>query len=212
MKKNIIFVIPALNEERCIKKVILEFKKIGNVLVVNDNSKDRTKYLASKYSNFIINNKRRLGYDKSLRVGLKYAATRIKGCNIIFSIDGDGQHQSKSVNVFLKKIINNDIVIGKRQFFNRFAEYLIGFFSNILDGISDPLCGMKCYKKKKLIYLLKNLKDNSDYIGMFFLKGKNKYTEVSIKVKENKLTRFGSGFKANMRMIFAYIKIKFKII
>ena len=122
MKKNIIFVIPALNEERCIKKVILDFKKIGKTLVVNDNSKDKTKYLASKYSNYIINNKRKLGYDKSLRIGLKYAVTKIKNCNIIFSIDGDGQHQSKSVDVFLKKIIDNDIVIGKRQFFNRFAE------------------------------------------------------------------------------------------
>jgi len=212
VKKNIIFVIPALNEERCIKKVILDFKKIGKTLVVNDNSKDKTKYLASKYSNYIINNKRKLGYDKSLRIGLKYAVTKIKNCNIIFSIDGDGQHQSKSVDVFLKKIIDNDIVIGKRQFFNRFAEYLIGFFSNILDGISDPLCGMKCYKKNQLIYLLKNLKYDSDYIGMFFLKKKIKYSEVNIKVKENKLTRFGSGFKANMQMIFAYIKIKFKLI
>ena len=50
MKKKIVFVVSAYNEEKNIKKVILQFKKIGTVLVINDNSKDQTGTIASKYS------------------------------------------------------------------------------------------------------------------------------------------------------------------
>ena len=136
MKKNIIFVIPAFNEEKNIKKVILDFKKIGKVLVVNDYSTDKTKSIASKYSNYIINNKYNKGYDKSLRIGLKYAVNKIKNSKVIFSIDGDGQHLSRDAKKFIKKINKNDVIIGKRNFYNRISEYFVGFFSKIFDNIS----------------------------------------------------------------------------
>lgn len=208
MKKNIIFVIPAFNEEKNIKKVILDFKKIGKILVVNDHSTDKTKSIASKYSNYIINNKYNKGYDKSLRIGLKYAVNKIKNSKVIFSIDGDGQHLSRDVKKFIKKINKNDVIIGKRDCYNRISEYFVGFFSKIFDNISDPLCGMKCYKKKYLSYLFKNLKE-TDYIGMFFLKKNNNISEVSIDVKKNKYTNFGYGFKTDIKIVFTYFKIKF---
>jgi glycosyltransferase involved in cell wall biosynthesis len=212
VNKKIIFVIPAYNEEKNLKEVILKFKKIGKVVVVNDSSEDRTRVIASKYSDYLINNKFNKGYDKSLRLGLSFAANKIIKSEIIFSIDGDNQHQPESVNRFLVKIKSNNIVIGKRQFYNRFSEYFVSFFSKKLDNISDPLCGMKCYKKEYLKSLLNNLKSKEDYIGMFFLKKKLKSSQVKINVKKNVLSNYGSGLKINLKIIITYIKIKFNLI
>ena len=212
MKKKIAFVVSAYNEEKNIKKVILQFKKIGTVLVINDNSKDKTGTIASKYSDYVINNKYNEGYDKSLRIGLKYVVNNIKKAEIIFTIDGDGQHSSKNVNKFLKKIDYCDAVIGQRQYYNRYSEHIVGFFSKFFDNISDPLCGIKCFKRFFLIKLLKDIKQNSDYVGMFFLRKKAKILQVNVNVKKNKYTSFGSGWRANYRIILAYIKIKAKII
>ena len=212
MNKKIVFVIPAYNEEKNLKKVILKFKKIGKVVVVNDSSGDRTKAIASKYSDYLINNKFNKGYDKSLRLGLNFAANKMTKSEIIFSIDGDNQHQPESVNNFLIKIKSHNVVIGKRQFYNRFSEYFVSFFSKQLDNISDPLCGMKCYKKEYLRGLLTKLKSKEDYVGMFFLKKKLKTSQVRINVKKNNLSNYGYGFKINLKIIITYIKIKFNLI
>ena len=56
--KKIIFLIPALNEQKNIKKTIINFKKYGKVLVVDDGSIDKTKNIALKYSNYFLFNKK----------------------------------------------------------------------------------------------------------------------------------------------------------
>ena len=53
---NIIFLIPAFNEEKNLKMVIFQFKKHGAILVVNDGSTDDTEKIAKKYSNYYIKN------------------------------------------------------------------------------------------------------------------------------------------------------------
>ena len=60
LKKKIIFIVPAHNEEKNLKKVLCSFKKYGDILTVNDKSTDETKKIARKYSNYLINNKKKI--------------------------------------------------------------------------------------------------------------------------------------------------------
>ena len=46
--KELLIIIPALNEEKTIKKIIQKTKIFGDVLVVNDGSIDETKKLLKK--------------------------------------------------------------------------------------------------------------------------------------------------------------------
>ena len=53
MKKKIAVLIPAKNEQKNIKKVILSFRKIGQVFVVDDNSIDNTPLISKKFAKFL---------------------------------------------------------------------------------------------------------------------------------------------------------------
>ncbi len=211
MKKKIIFIIPAFNEEKNLKKVINDFKKYGDIITINDNSIDQTKVIADKYSNYVINNKERLGYDSSIRLGIKFVLKNLKEKEIVFTIDGDGQHVASEVPKFLKKVKNCDAVIGKRDFYNRYSEYIVGFFSKQIDNINDPLSGFKCYRKNYLVKLFKILK-KIDYIGMFFLEKNKNIKQVNIRIKKNSKSSIGSGLKIDLKILITYFKVRFNLI
>ncbi len=211
MKKKIIFIVPAHNEEKNLKKVLCSFKKYGDILTVNDKSNDDTKKIAKKYSNYLINNKKRFGYDYSIRFGIKFVLKNLKYKDIIFTVDGDGQHLANETPKFLKKIKSYDVVIGSRNYFNRYSEYFVSFISKITDDVDDPLSGFKCYRKKYLLELFKILKKR-DYIGMFYLKKNKMIDEVNIRVKKNIKSSIGWGLKTDFKIIITFIKIKLKLI
>ena len=94
--KKIIFLIPALNEQKNIKKTIINFKKYGKVLVVDDGSIDKTKNIALKYSNYFLFNKKNMGYDFSIYKGIEYIRKKLN-FDLIVVIDGDGQHSIKNI-------------------------------------------------------------------------------------------------------------------
>ena len=85
MKKNkdLIILIPAFNEEKNIKDVIVKFKNFGDTLVVDDSSTDKTGSIAKKYSKYYINNKNNIGYDLSLRKGINFICKNLKKKNLI---------------------------------------------------------------------------------------------------------------------------------
>ena len=67
------FVIPAFNEEDKIFKIIKKLKKIGEVIVVDDCSKDKTNYLSKKSGAKVIRHLKNYGYDRSLYTGIRNA-------------------------------------------------------------------------------------------------------------------------------------------
>ena len=167
-KHQIAILIPAHNEERNILKVINDFNKFGEVFIVDDNSTDKTNLICKKKKVYLIKNNLQIGYDYSLRKGINYIINKKRGIKIIITADGDGQHEGNNVKKFLKFYKKYDCIIGARDFFNRFSELLLNFFSTIFFDIKDPLSGMKCYntsilRNNKFIFKSKN-----DYCGMFF--------------------------------------------
>lgn len=209
--KKIIFLIPAFNEEKNIKKVILNFKKFGKVLVVNDASNDKTKTIAKNYCDHYLENKKNIGYDKSLQKGLIYLSK--KNYNNVITVDADGQHRSDQVQKFFKFSKKYDILIGFRNLLNRPIEKKISLLSKKTFNIFDPLSGMKFYNLKKIKNRLKNLDQKFNYFGMFFLEWIDdlKITNVKILVnKSNKISSIGRVKNIEKKFLDSFLKIKKK--
>ena len=74
MKKKTVAIVPAFNEEKTISTVIKNLKSyVDRVIVVDDFSTDKTYKIAIKSNAITLRNKKNLGPDKSIEVGLKKA-------------------------------------------------------------------------------------------------------------------------------------------
>ena len=71
-RSRIGIVIPARNEEKTIKKVIVSLKKYGDVLVVDDSSSDKTTLILKNLGTKFIKNKNNLGYEATVIKGMRY--------------------------------------------------------------------------------------------------------------------------------------------
>ena len=109
-------------------------KKFGRVIIVDDFSNDGTRTLLKENKIFFIKNKKNYGYEKSLINGFKYAIKKYKNADYILTIDADNELPVKYISKIQKKIKSNkaEIVIGRRNQFNRYAEKLISItFKNL---------------------------------------------------------------------------------
>jgi hypothetical protein len=197
--------IPARNEEENISKVISDYKKYGKIVVINDYSTDKTFERSKKNTFKILSNKKKLGYDSSLRKGINFI-NKNKDSKYILTVDGDGQHPIINLKKIIKYMEKYDLIIFNRKKLQRTSEYIVNAISYALYRIKDPLSGMKLYKTE---FLKKNkLNKNIDYVGMFFFKlyKINKILNIKIKTKNITKSSFGIGLNANIKIIKAFIK------
>jgi len=145
-EEKISLVVPALNEELTVAKIIRETKKyINEIILVDDASTDRTAAIAKDEGAIVISHEKNEGYDRSIDDGFALAAKR--GATIVLTFDGDCQHHPEDIPRLIEPILKReaDIVVGKRPRHARAAEYLFAFISRLKIGIDDPLCGLKAY-------------------------------------------------------------------
>ena len=118
--KELLIIIPAFNEEKTIKKIIQKVKIFGDVLVVNDGSKDKTKDIALKNRVSVISHNTNLGYDQAINSGLEYFIK--KKYKYVITIDADGELPVDYISLFKKKLkFNKDIVCGVRNRVDRIS-------------------------------------------------------------------------------------------
>ena len=189
---KIIFLIPAYNEEKNLKKVILQFKKYGDTFVINDGSIDKTEQIAKKYSKYYLSNYKNRGYDYSLQRGLRFITKQLNFFKYVVTIDGDGQHKSSQLNKLVKKLLKYDVVVGNRNFYNRPIEKKICNISRKKFKIADPLSGMKGYRLKALKKNLPLLRKKINYCGMFFLEWIDNISLINVTITVNKKNKFSS--------------------
>ncbi len=174
MKKSCSIVIPVLNEEKNILKLIKLIKKYFKlknfeIIFVDDNSQDNSLSILRKIKNkkvrFFIRKKQN-DLTQSCFLGIKKA----KYNNIII-MDGDLQHHPKYLiklfDVYLKN--KRDIVVSSRSFTKRQNLSLIRFYTskilisiiNIFLGykVSDPMSGFFIFNKKRI------MKNKSKFYG-----------------------------------------------
>ena len=203
-------VVPARNEEKTIKKVIVSLKKYGDVLIVDDASTDKTSFIIKNLQTKFIKNKINLGYEATVLKGIKYLLK--KKYKYIATFDADGEHDPKFLSN-IKKFKNFDLLIGKRKKLNRSSEYFFSFIVKLFFGIHDPLSGLKIYNTNILKNIqLTNENDFNTYIIFKIKNLKGKIIHKSLNVKKRKdSSRLGNTFKVNFNIITSLFKLFFKI-
>jgi len=175
-KLKVGIIIPALNEEKTIGKVIREVKQTmrglkikHNIFVIADGSTDDTVKIAKKLNVNVHGSPHRHGLAEALKTGinecLKYKA------NIVVLIDGDGKYRAHESPNLITPILKegNDIVLGSRFlgkiegmplikkigniFFSKVVSFIVG------REITDAQTGFRAFTKK----FAENIRIVADY-------------------------------------------------
>ncbi len=154
---NIYTVIPAYNEEKYLKDVLLGVLKITkNIVYVDDGSTDKSVSIAKKYLQHVLVHDINLGKGAALKTGCDYAF-RILGAEAVVFMDSDGQHDPQDLEQFFKKLKKGaQVVFGIREFSpnmtlvrflgNKFASILLNLLFH--KYIPDIPSGFKAMTKK----------------------------------------------------------------
>ncbi len=117
MTPRILVIIPTFNEEQSIGKVINDIPKelISEVVVINNNSTDKTAANAASAGATVINEVRR-GYGYACLRGIQYAKDKKDRPDIIVFLDGDYSDYPEEMRALVRPIIKDDLdmVIGSR--------------------------------------------------------------------------------------------------
>ena len=159
--------IPVYNEERHLEAVLEEVKRYSpRILVVNDGSTDRTSELLEKQPDLeVVTHVKNSGYGAALISAFRYALQT--DCDVLVTMDCDGQHEPARIPVLYEAIHDADIVSGSR--------YLRDFRQNTLPTppdrllinqtitrelnellglkLTDAFCGFKAYRREALARL-----------------------------------------------------------
>jgi|TARA_B110000014_G_C20122140_1_gene595198 hypothetical protein len=113
---KICIIIPTYNEELSIEKVVKDFinqKYVEHVIVVDNNSSDKTVEIAKASNAKVITKNENKGYSHSLVLGLKEAVKT--DANIIGTVEADGTFNAYDLEKMIPYLDNCDMVIGTRQ-------------------------------------------------------------------------------------------------
>lgn len=206
-KKDIIIIIPAKNEFNNLKKLFNSLKKFKiDSLIINDNSNDQTYLIKKKFPKIkIIENKISNGYDKSVKIGLKFAKTKYK---FAITMDADYEHDPKYIPLFIKSLKKYDLVIANRDRKNRFLEKLFGLFFKKIYGINDIFCGYRGIKLENLKSSFLKEDFNMPSVIINFHKHTKNSENINIKTKSRVgSSRFGNIITGNLKIFFQFINI-----
>lgn len=211
-KDSLAVVIPAYNEVASITGVVNSVKLVGAVpLVVDDGSTDATADLAKSLGAILLSHGSNRGYEAALNTGVDEALKR--GFGFVATFDADAQMNAHDLLRLYNYLVSNDLdlVVGIRNYRNRFSEHLLGVLAQWRFGIIDPLCGLKIYRLSSASPLLPF--DRHNLVGM----------ELAMRMVDSGLacgqlkidiyrrtsghSRYGSSFRGEWRLIRALIRL-----
>ena len=210
-------IIPAYNEEGTIGEVlhktisVLEsIKNPYEIIVVDDGSTDRTRWIASKYKVTVLSNGRNRGKGYALRKGFKHA----KG-QIIITLDSDGSHDPKEIPKLVKPLFNGvDITVGSRFLgngknsttkLNRVGNRIINVIIMTLTRkyVTDSQTGFRAFRREvlKKLDLTSEGYEIETELTVRGLKNGFKYQEIPINCRKRKY------HQSKLRLLLDGIKI-----
>lgn len=183
MKKKILLIIPAYNEEECILNTynkIIKYNQLNSsnfdVIVINDGSKDRTLGICKENGIPYISLIHNLGIGGAVQTGYKYALE--KGYDIAVQYDGDGQHDVEYVNDIVTPLLNEeaDFVIGSRFIDKTSSEFKSSLSRRI--GIKVICIAIKLVTGKRVLDTTSGFRAvNRDIINEFAMSYPVEYPE-----------------------------------
>jgi glycosyltransferase involved in cell wall biosynthesis len=205
-------VIPALNEAQNIEAVVVAVRQRALAIVVDDGSTDETAMRAKSAGAYVVIHPRNKGYDAALETGIQTAIEL--GCSYAVTLDADGQHDPTLLDRFNEELEKGaDLVVGERDRMQRWSESLFSIVGGFIWGLYDPLCGMKGYRLSKII----DKNDINTYasigteLAIRFVRIGIEPHHLCVKTRaRDGVSRFGSGYKANMRILKALLTALFR--
>ncbi|MFW6014456.1 MAG: glycosyltransferase family 2 protein [Candidatus Nanoarchaeia archaeon] len=164
-------IIPAYNEGPTIGRIVSSsLRYVNEVVVVDDCSTDCTVNAALENGARVISNESRLGYSKSIEIGINNAVN-----SQVITMDGDGEHDPRDIEKFIEfyKNHNPNIIIGERDKLPRRMERVMSSFFYEFYNISDVFCGFRLIQKS-LLKELENFSTGADYGLSFIIDAYNK--------------------------------------
>lgn len=204
-------VIPALNEEASIGKVVTSVVQRGaTVIVVNDGSSDKTAEIAKAAGAIIIQHEKNRGYEPALTSGVH--AAHDQGFEIAATFDADGQLDPDDLIKFMRKLDQDqsDLVVGMRDYRNRYCEYLLAWFGQFRFGLVDPLCGLKMYRlnKAKKYFPFDTCRLVGMELALKMIADGCKFSQMPIHVKKREgESRYGSSLKGEIFILKSLFKV-----
>ncbi|WP_337865225.1 polyprenol monophosphomannose synthase [Ignavibacterium sp.] len=161
---KVLVIIPTYNEIENVKKIIpvvLEQNENVDVLIVDDNSPDKTgdyvESLSKENSRIkLIRREKKLGLGTAYIAGFKYAVQN--NYSYVFEMDADFSHDPKEINNFLDAIKDADVVLGSRYINGvrvlnwpmrrLLLSYFASVYTRIITGlpVKDATGGFKCFR------------------------------------------------------------------
>lgn len=223
--RTISVVVPCYNEEHGIRNVMTRVNKlrcINEVVVVDNNSKDNTGFIASSLGARVILEKIQ-GYGAAYKTGFLVA----RG-DIIITSDGDGTYPIEEIPRILdilekekldfiscKRFPLSDKKVMRKR--NKFGNYILTMTTNILFGLklADSQSGMWIFKKDCLKEIMPQSNGMSlseelkiDVFSNRNLRSKEVWIPYQERIGESKLFTWKDGF-TNLLFLF---KKKLRII
>ena len=239
MKKNILVLLPTLNEVHHILKLykkILKYNSNADILFIDDGSTDGSWEIIMKIKNnkknkvFVIRRNQRKGLGKAHKDGLRWAYK--KNYSYLITMDTDFAHDPKYIPLLIKNIITNDLVIGSRHlkkqstpnwnpfrlFLNK-AAYLVSYI--LFNHNFDSTNAFRCYNLKKIKknFILQCKSNDYDFFFtsitiLNFYKYKISQIPMVItgRTAGSSKMRFKHMIKSVYMMISLFFKIKFSLL
>jgi glycosyltransferase involved in cell wall biosynthesis len=224
--KKIAILIPCLNEEKTIEKVVLDFQKVlpnATIYVCDNNSTDKTSEIAKKSGAIVL---------KEFRKGKGNAVLKLFNtidADIYVMADGDDTYPASEVLKLIAALEENDahMVVGDRitnksyqnnnkRKFHGFGNWLIKWLINTIfnSKLDDILSGYRVFNKafvKNYSTLAKGFELETD-LTLFSLNYDLIVKEIPIQYNDrpegsvSKLNTFSDGFKV-IKTIFKLYRL-----
>jgi glycosyltransferase involved in cell wall biosynthesis len=157
-----IAIVPALNEEQTVGRVIDEIRAFDpgfDVVVVDDGSIDRTAGVAADRGAHVLRLPFNLGIGGAVQTGYRFAFEQ--GYDIAAQVDGDGQHDPSELPKILGPVLNGeaDLCVGSRftgegAYRSSFARRVgIKIFARVVSAVvrqkvTDTTSGFRAVNRK----------------------------------------------------------------
>ena len=152
---KIVAVIPAYNEARTIRDVVLRtLDQLSEVIVVDDGSSDGTAAELAGLRVTLISNPENLGKGASLWRG--FAVALAEGADAVVTLDADAQHQPEDIPRLVEawraqpgrivigaRVLDRDKAPPLRAFANRFANFWVAWAAGC--PVTDSQSGFRLY-------------------------------------------------------------------
>ncbi|MBI5591157.1 MAG: glycosyltransferase family 2 protein [Deltaproteobacteria bacterium] len=158
MKKKLVVLIPALNEEKNIREVIQGVREAitGEIVVIDDASSDSTARVARAEGVKVLPLLLRLGAWGATRTGIRYASQHF--FEIAVTMDADGQHLPDAIASLIDPILSNraDVVIGSCTERGSVPRKLSWLFFRMITGLDvrDLTSGFRAYNAAAISTLM----------------------------------------------------------